>query len=254
MTDLNPYRAIIGDFPSKQDYAEWSSDKWLDFIRYVEFHLASKVNPRKRNETVERFVVTNVLMKEIESFLNVPNHPWLEFIWRANMFISEGTTTGKYQMRIQVFCRNSLTWLKYNPTRISEEMEKVLVTHERMRWCIKQYYLKETDRGPIVQRDTLIPDGNKANLPSVQQKMADSLIKVVDLYQDLVASIKKSHLDKGLTVKDKLNALPKLVDAIVKMSSRKTAANHFTQINIHGNARDMEQTMLDYVKTKEDQE
>lgn len=252
MTRANPYNAVKGIFPGRKDYGDWKPDRWMDFLRFVEWHIVQRTR-EGRTKIEDRFSITKKQHADLEKWANEDN-PWAEFITRIGEFPSEGKSLQRYLVRMRTLVRQVLTYLKHHPSLITDEMKALIEKYPaRMGWCLSQYFIKDTPQGEVLQRDTLV-DGEhgvtKVVMPSVQKMIAESLVTTVDMLNVLVKSIKNKDLKNSLTVKEKINAIPKLIDAIVKMGSRKTGPNHFTQINIHGGAREMEESMLDYVKQK----
>lgn len=251
MESKNPYKAVVGKFPTQKELSEWSPNRWLDLLNFVASLIGTKM---RGNKTKETYSVTKEKIQELEGFLLVPNHPWAEYIYRVDRNVSEGYSVVQFYQRAQALATICLSYLKRHPASISDEMKAIIDTRpERMGWCLKQYFLKDTPQGQVVVRDQMKMEGNypaPMSMPSLQKKQMETLVEMVDLHQNLVKSIKKSHLSSDLTTMQKLTVLPKLTDAIAKMASRKGAQNQFTQINIHGGAREMEETMLEYVKQK----
>ena len=252
--DNNPHRAIIGKNPERKELSEWSSIKWVEFLKFVQFHISIVKKPKSVPK--DHYQITKERIDELNAILKSDDHPWKEFIYRINQINPDGSYNNGYFLKLRTLVRIVLTYLKFHPAVVTDEMKAIIDNNpNRMGWCLKQYYLRNTGRGEIVQRDQMTMDASEmrpVGMPSLQKKQMDALIQMVDLHQELLKSIKTKDL-KDLTVKDKLTALPKLVDAITKMTNKRVGINHLTQINIHGGAREMEETMLDYIKQKNDE-
>jgi hypothetical protein len=247
----SPYQVVKGKYPTKADYGVWSSSRWLDFLSFMERHIIYRKKPDREKEE-ERLSITSAGLNELAALAEEVDHKWAEFFYRVGVFpIGKPNEDKEYLVRVRSMCRQALSYLKVHPALITEEMKTIMDKYPmRMGWALKQYRVINTPAGEIIQRDVAGPDGNKTVMPSFQQKMMDTMVETVDLLGVMVNSIKKSHLANDLDTKDKINAIPKLVDAINKMANRKVTPNHFTQINIHGSAKDMEESMLSYVKQK----
>lgn len=240
-----PFRIIEGKHPTQKEMGEWSNDKWLDLLRFgLHFIEASD----KRKGINEVFKCDKERMESMEAYLTIPNHPYHEFIYRINQWADRDNPRAFY-FKFSHFIKQSLTYLKRHPAKISEEMRTMIEPHQRFNWCLKQYTVQTLKNGDeIVQRDLQVLDGNdKVNtkLPSLQAKMMTSLIEVADLYEQIAKSISRSEV-KDMPTSDKIKALNQL-SFIFQAATKKMGPNSFTQINIHGSAKEMEQAMLDYV-------
>lgn len=245
-TNKSPYEKVRGKVWTRLELSEWSSSRWMDFLLFLEPFL-------EKTEKTERYVVNTEKIKKAEECLLIENHPHIEFLYRINQFTFDDKTPNGFFLKLRTMVRIVLTYLKLHPSLVSDSIKDIIEKFpNRLGWCLKQYYIKDTPRGQIVQRDNNSIDGSggKVTMPSIQKKLMESLVEMVDLHSLLLRSIKAKDL-KDLGIKDKLNALPKIVTAIVQMSQKKVGATHFTQINISGSAREMEDEALKYIKQRE---
>lgn len=242
----SPYRSVFNKGFTKLELSNWNTDSWLNFIKFADLFLT------RDTKGEERYLVNKERVELAEKCFDEPNHPWQEYLCRIHQF-SFDKPPKAFFLRLKVMIRTCLTYLKVNPSLVNDEMKSILEKYpKRLGWCLEQYYLRDTGRGVVVQRDTTTVDGGiqtTTTMPSVEKKQMETLIEMIDLHQQLVRSIKRNDLHQ-LDVKDKLIALPRLVDAITKMTNRKVSNNSFTQINIHGSAKEMEAAALDYIKQK----
>jgi hypothetical protein len=221
--------------------------RWLEFLRYLEFFLGGEGENEVYRTTIDR-------MKAMEENLQIPSHPFHEFIYRLNLF-SDTHTPRQFYYKLAQFARNGLTYLKKHPSLISTDLKEIIEKHPaRMGWCLGQYKTETMPNGTeVVQRDNQIVDGFKkssAALPSIQTKMMTNLFTVADLYERIAGSIKDTDIKK-MTVGDKLKALGNLA-FIFQAASKKGPTNHFTQINLGGDVRELEKQSLAFVKKKLD--
>jgi hypothetical protein len=240
---MNPWRVVEGKFPTQMELSEWPHDKWMDYLRFLEFFIGEGKNG-------EMYQVNALRVKQVEAFLGINDHPWHEFLYRINVKSSEPPRA--FYGRFQNLAKIGLTFLKRHPGKVSEEMDILMKKYpKRMGWALSQFIVTDSPHGEIVQRDTKIRAGyntENVKLPSITAKLFEGQLKVADIFVDIANSLTKTEL-RALETKDKISALSKLAP-ILAMAGRKTASNHFTQINLNGNVKDMEAAMLDYVKKK----
>ena len=246
---LNPYRAVMGKMPTKVELSAWTHDRWMDLIRFALAFI-------ERDGESEVFRITDEKRKMMDSYLEIPNHPFQEFIWRIDLWLDDSTNR-QYYYKLTTLTRLCLTFLKRHPSLIDDEMRKVMEEWPlRLGWALAQYRIQDTRAGEIVVRDNGVMDGHsrkQVEMPSVQAKMMESLLKIADTYELLAGSISPKELAK-LNVGEKLKALKDL-SFIFGVASRKAQTNHLTQININTkDARSVEEAMLDFVKKNNEKE
>jgi mannose/fructose/N-acetylgalactosamine-specific phosphotransferase system component IIB len=206
-------------------------------------------------ENSEKWNCTSAKIKEMESYLEVDNHPWPEYIYRMNQFTEDKKSSPKkFQWKINGIALHCLTWLKKHPATVSDEMRELLESHpQKMAWCLKQFKVKETLSGDeIVVRDDLVQDQmqtKKISMPSLEAKMMTSTVKIADMLETLAQSITPQQL-KGMDIEDKLKHIERLYPMLVGIGKMKPTGNAFTQININGSTDEMEKQMLNFVSQK----
>ena len=246
MPIISPYRIVFGKYPRYEDLRDWSDNKWLTFISFLDFFIKSYDNSEKWHCSSDR-------VAEFEA-IAIEGHQWNEFFWRMGQ-PKETTTPQKFRLKINGMSMHCLGYLKKHPALVSDGI-KVAIEHHPilLGWALKQYKIDETLGGtPIVRRDVEVtnPGGkNQMSMPSLNAKMMTSLVKVADIVEMLASGITPSEL-KGMETKDKLNNLAKLLPILTTLGKSKMASNHFTQINLNGSTKDIEQAMLNYGKSKE---
>ncbi len=240
---MNPYKAVQGNLPSKQEFSEWSTDKWIVFLNFL-LHFS------KKEGKGDIYKVTKEKIQEMEAFLQTPEHPFNEHTYRMNLWVAK-TNPRQYFYKLNAYSRIGLSYLKNNPGHVSPEMKEIMESSDRLSWAIHQYTTEETNAGEVLARDTTFVDGfsrRSKDLPSLQATMATALLKIADVYEAIADSITTQELKK-LDTKDKLSALAKL-SFIFQAAQKKQGTNHFTQININGDVKDAEKEMLNYVKRR----
>jgi len=243
---LNPYKIVEGKFPKYEDLRDWSEDRWLSFIGFLDFFIKSYDNSEKWHCSSDKIAEFEVIADD--------QHPWNEFKWRMGQW-KEKTTPQKFRLKINGMAMHCLGYLKKHPALVSPKIKEAIEHHPiRLGWVLKQYKVAETLGGDeIVRRDTEVtnPGGkSQMSMPSLNAKLLTSLTKVADIVEILAGSVTASEL-KGMETKDKLNQLGKLLPILTTLGKAKMAPTHFTQINLSGSTKDIEKQMLDYIKTKD---
>lgn len=245
---LNPYKLIEGKYPPYPELRDWTEEKWLSFISFLDFFILSY-------ENTEKWQINTNKIKEMEDFLSVENHPWHEFIWRVAQW-KDKTTPQKYRFKINGMAMHSLGYLKKHPALVTDKIREAIEHHpQRMKWCLNQFKTVETLSGDeVVRRDVVVQDdmGTKqTSLPSIQAKMMTSIVKVADIVELLASSINAKDI-KEMDTKDKLNQISKLFPILANIGKAKINTNHFTQINLNGSNKDLESQMLNYIKKRDE--
>jgi len=242
----NIYKIILGKYPTNPELLDYTVERWMNLLRFMDFFIATYENSEKWNCTAEK-------IKEMEAYLEVENHPWHEYIYRMNQFSDDKKSSPKkFQWKVNGIALHCLKWLKNHPATVSEEMKALIESHpQKMAWCLKQFEVKETLKGDeIVVRDDLVQDQmqtKKVSMPTIEAKMMTSTLKIVDMLETLAGSITPQQL-KGMDIEDKLKHIQRLYPMITNIGKMKPSGNAFTQININGSNEDIEKQMLDYIK------
>jgi len=245
----NPYLNIVGNLPSQIEMSKWPHTTWLAFLNYILFFL---VQNDENGHIKESFDTCMPKIKEMEKNLETLGHPYLEFIYRVNVWADE-TTPKDFYHRLAAFYRHCLTYIKKHPSIISTEMHEILSTHDRLNWALTQYKVEQTGQGEVVVRENDILTGFKTaqtQIPSIQSKMLENTIIAADLLGRFLESFRDIDLKK-MSPNDRLKAVSSLIP-LFSLASKKTSSTNFTQINMAGNARDMEKQSLAFLKNKDD--
>ncbi len=245
---MNPFTIIEGKYPTYNELKDFTEDRWLNLLRFLDFFIVSYENS-------EKWITNSNKIEEMEAYLTVDNHPFHEMIYRTGQWKGK-TTPKKYQYKINGLLMHSLGWLKKHPGAVTPNMKVLIEAHpKKMAWCLGQFKVKETlSGGEIVVRDNTVVDNlstRQTNLPSLQVKVMTSIIKVADIVETIADSISSTELKK-MDTDEKLKHIARLVPIITGISKKQNVGNHLTQININGNTDDIEKQMLSYVqKTNE---
>lgn len=248
MNKLNPYSIIEGKYPQFTELRDWSEDRWLSYIGFLDFFI-------KSYENSEKWHMTSDNIKEMEQYLTINNHPWQEFIWRTGQW-KDKTTPKKYMFKVNGMAMHTLGYLKKHPSLVTDKIKEAIEHHpQRLGWCLKQFKVVETLGGEeIVRRDVVVDQistTKQTSLPSLQAKMMTSIVKVADIVEMLASGISAKDI-KGMEVKDRLSQLAKLMPILTTLGKAKLNTNHFTQINLNGSTKDVESQMLQFIKVKDE--
>ena len=248
MSEINPWRIIEGKYPQYKDMEQFTEHRWMSLLQYFSFFIISYENS-------EKWSCTSKAIEGMESFLNIDNHPYHEFIWRVGQWKGK-TTSKKFQFKINGMAMHCLVWLKKHPGAVTQDMKILIESHpQRMRWCLEQFKTKETlNGGEIVVRDNTVQEmvtTRQTSLPSVQATVMTAIVKVADIVKTLADGISSTEL-KALDTDEKLKHIARLVPILTNLNKKASVNNHLTQINLNGNVDDLEKDMLTYVqKTQE---
>lgn len=242
---LNPYSIVTGKYPTYMDLRDWTEERWLSFISFLDFFIKSYDDSEKWHTATDR-------IKEFEAIAQ-SDHPWNEFYYRMAQF-SDKTTPQKFRLKINGMSMHCLGYLKKHPALVTTNIKEAIEHHElRLGWCLKQFKVTETLAGePTIRRDVEVtnPGGkSQMNMPSINAKMMTAVVKVADIVEILANSITQTEI-KAMDTKDKLNQLSKLLPILTTLGKAKSSPTHFTQINLSGSTKDIEKDMLEFVKKK----
>lgn len=246
--EINPYEIVQGKIPSQNDMASWSERKWLSFLEWFERYLITEGSNERAKVTLE-------IMKKMETETRAFSHPWCEFMYRVNVW-SYKDAPSAFIWRLNNMVRQCLTFLKRHPATISADMRTIMERHQRMSKYLLQYSVMKTEAGEVMQRDNRItsPDGSQqtVKLPSIQAKVASTLMNVADILESLSEGISKKDL-KAMSAKDKISAISKLLGPVANLATKKITQNHFTTINLNATSvADAEKKMLEFSKLRQE--
>ena len=242
----NPFRAVKGKVPTATEMAAWPHDKWMDVLRFLLFFIE-----KDKETNNESFKFTDDKRHVLDEFLEIPNHPFQEFMYRIDKWLGEASNND-YRYKFQAFSRIVLSYIKKHPSLVDENMNIILKDYpQRLGWAKGQYTTGETRAGTIVERDTAADNATPVKMPSLQAKMMNSLVLLTDMYETIAESVAGKDI-KQMKLSEKMKALKDL-SFVFTVAGKKQGSNHLTQINI--NTKDpkaIEEGMLDFIKKSQE--
>ena len=179
---------------------------------------------------------------EAEGFLEMPNHPFQEFMYRINRFSYDaGMNEKKFYFKLASMIKQTLQYIRENPSIVSPKMREAIEPEPRLAWCLKQTTIRNTAVGSV-----LVPNSREIgmfgdNLPAVahEQRLMEAAIKVTNLLSHLVDSVnaRETELNK-MPLRDVLNAIGRMAYVFSVGKQLKPSKNVLKQINIHTAGRD----------------
>jgi hypothetical protein len=236
MNDItfNPYKSLQGKLPTRAEVALWPTDKFLDFFRFYCFFLEEKVSSGGTSD--QTLIVTDLKRQRIEEYLEVPHHPYQEFLWRINCFILNPKTTSKmFSHRILSMYKLVGLYLQKTPSAITGEMRDMFVANPRFNWIIPKVTTEivPTEELPVT------------DITTADVTMANTIIKTAALFDAIVTSINKRDINK-MEMNDKIKALRALSFIYTQARQYKTENTIFANINIDKtSAEDLEKKILE---------
>lgn len=224
----SPYKKFTGITPTTEDFSSWDSAKWMDYLRFMDFHIEQVKKPKYPLR--DGYVITKEKIDKIREWQSQSDHPWLEFIYR----ISNNDKT-KYMSKIRTANAKAMLFLQIRPTLITNDMRLLMQKNE----FLMGKYLRVN---PIIIAPDIMPSTEVKEISPQVKLLSDTM----DIVQTVIDRIKKEGVDK-MTVKELISALPKFVDAINKMQGKANKINNLTLINTQGSIEDMESQMLGMV-------
>ncbi len=234
--------------PSKRDLSEWTDKKFIFFLNFLLFFLL-------KSDKTERFSAPRVKRIEAEHFLETPNHPYQEFLYRINQFTFDPNSSDrKFMFKFQTLYRAVLYYLRANPALITAEMKKLMESTPRLKWAMSNTKVITSELGvDVVVADTKDNSSivsKEMTVPSLEKRMLDALLKTVNVYEMLSTSLTQREI-KQMDAKDKLMALARFSPLFNMVKSFRPNVTLFKNLNVHvANKDDLEQQMLDYAKHK----
>ncbi len=243
------YKTVVHNYPTQKELQDFTPDRFISALMFLEHFLVFKAN--SKGFVVDNYECSEERRKEMEKFMEIPNHHFQEWIYRLDSWTGEDVSRSFFY-RLRNLASIVLINLKKHPIKITPEIKAILVKYpKRMAWALDTYKIIDTGKGEIVVKDATVEDDKgirqaPAKLPSIQLKMATALNKVADIYETIANSITNKSIVK-MDIKDKLKALGSL-SFIFQMAQKQAKGTHFTQININGDTKSIEKEMLNYVK------
>lgn len=228
------YRSVKGKFFTQRELASFSPERYVTFLRFCEqFMVPSEEGPKYSNN--------KELWLKSEGVLQMPDHPFQEFLWRINFFSTDPNSSyRKFFAKLLTLMNTTLKFIQRNPSVVSDEMRKIMEMYPRFSWALTQTAIVPTPAGDVVVQ--------KNGVAPYEQQLAEAAIKTTNLLTRLVDSISEKDIIK-LSPRDKLIAIGRLGYLFTIAKNIKPNKQIFNQINIHGQSReDIEKSLLALTK------
>jgi hypothetical protein len=243
------WRAIIGKNPTKRELVTWDEGQWICFLRFCELFIV-KSDERTKDGSGVSLKVTDAKWREVEGFLDMPDHPFQEFLYRIDKFTYDPTATRmKFFWRLSSMVKFVLGYLRQNPSIVTTKMREIIEPNPRFSWCLSQTKIVGTSVGAVVTPDKeerVTNHTTNMEVASYEKNLADAVLKTTNLLVRLVDSIKPEEIEK-MPVKDRLMAVGRMSYIFTVGKSFKVGKGIFKQININMAGREeLEKAMLDF--------
>ena len=240
---MSKFRYVSGKILSQEEVRDWSSEKLLSFLHFMDFWLQG--NDESVNINLAKREEMKGIVKDHEGFE--------EFMMRIK---ADDAVESEFKNRLFKFSRIPLAWLKKNPHARTPEMEEILRKYpKRLGWALHAIEEVTTDIGVVIpmlnNKETLDPSvSNKApNVTDVKTPQAmyqTAVYNLAALIQDVAKSIKRKDLRK-LDIKDKFYLLTKGLSVLESAFQKNPKTVVFKQININSAKKEkLEKAVLDY--------
>ena len=247
------WRAVQGKNPTKRELVTWNEGQWICFLRFCELFIV-KSDERTKDGSGVSLKVTDAKWREVEGFLDMPDHPFQEFLYRIDKFTYDPTATRmKFFWKLASMVKFVLGYLKTNPSIVTTKMREIIEPNPRFNWCLVQTKIVETAVGAIVvpdKEERVTNHPKNMDIVSYEQNLADAVTKTTNLLIRLVDSVKPEELEK-MPVKDRLMAIGRMSYLFSVGKHFKINSKIFNNININAASREeLENAMLDFSKNE----
>lgn len=255
MNDLSPskWSVVKGKNPTKRELAVWKEGQWITFLRFCEVFI-EKTGDRTKDGTGVTIKVTDKKWREVEGFLDMPDHPFQEFLYRIDKFTDDPTATrNKFYYKLVTMTKIVLGYLRANPSIVTTTMREIIEPNPRLNWCLQTTKIVDTAVGAIVVPDKVERVGishTNQEVASYEKNLADAVTKVTNLLVRIIESISPEDLEK-MSAKDKMMAVGRMSYVFTVGKSFRVNKGVFKQININSASRDqLESLMLEFNKNE----
>lgn len=242
MSENQDQKTRIGKiFLTDKDLLAWPEAKWLSYLEFAEKFLWIDKDKEVYKTTPQRILDMKRMTEDLL-------HPWREFMDRINHSTTKPASS--FNTKIRRMTAHALDYLKSHPSVITPAIEDKVLAHKD-RWgsaLINYTTTKTRGGGEIVTQNKDLASDRKTTLPSVQARIMDVTLKILDATEFVASSLTQEELRK-MSVKDKIGFLGRMAPIILAMK-KMPQGNHFTQINIQGSNRDLEKETLDLMKKR----
>ena len=231
------YLAVRGELPKKRDVSEWSEMKIVSYLDFVNHFIEKGVKKDKHGRKIETLIikVTDTKRKSAEE-----REEWKEFVERIDKLTTrENETCMQFFYRLNAMSRCVIGFLKDNPWKITENMEKVMRDNPRLEWGLKNYRTETTKIGAeVVESDTFDNTPFPTRVKNPEKLYANSLLKLAGIAEDLLKNIKKSDIQR-MSAGERIRLGLSVVTAVSKNLKEYTPNKQvFNQLNIYQDGRD----------------
>lgn len=238
---LSKYRAVTGTLPRRYEVAQWSEEKYLQFLDLMDFFV---------KDGALRFPSESILLAEQRYMIGT--YPFLqELFHRIDAFSTDpDAPTTKFRNKFMALIRQVGQYIRLNPSVVTEAMRVRIEANPRFAWCLSHFAKIDTKMSvPVIIPDgkpmpgTLLPMDNpkdpQLRILEAQTHLADALVHITK-------GLTRTEL-KGMATKDKLQIAVKIMDVLQKNKGWKPNIGTLNQININAaNRDDLEKAMLDF--------
>ena len=251
MQDLSPtkWSAVRGKSPTKRELSAWTEKQWICFIQFCLVFI-EHTDERTKDGTGWKMTFSRKKWREAEEFLDMPNHPFQEFLYRIDKFSdSPLNTEKKFFAKLSSMMKFCLGYLRHNPSLVSPTMRSLIEPNPRLNWCLVQTKIIDTAVGQVVVSRTDRPVGvvhDNESVASHEKRLFDASIRATDILTKLMENVdaRSAELNK-MPLKDVLMAIGRMSYVFSVGRQIKIGKGIFKQINIHAAGREeLEQAML----------
>ena len=239
MEDLAPHKYITvqGKNPTKRELVSWDEKHWMHFIQFLKFFIV------KDEDGNSKFKVSKSRWLEAEGFLEMPNHPFQEFMYRINRFsFDAGMNEKKFYFKLASMIKQTLQYIRENPSIVSPKMREAIEPEPRLAWCLKQTTIRNTAVGQVLAPNAVRDIGFLGdNSPAVahEQRLMEAAIKVTNLLTKMVDSVNAREDElKKMPLREVLSAIGRMSYVFSVGRQLKVSKGVFKQINIHAAGRE----------------
>lgn len=244
----NKFRFVKDQLLRTTDVAGWDAAKFLSFFVFMDRFYAIVFGKGKIEVTILKIQLCEQVLSEF------PEDPMAEFLWRINRWSEpyDGSVHKKFYIRLASMMRIVFGYLKQNPAVVTEEIKEHCKGKIQYAWILSNTRVVTTRTGAsVVEHDNTGFTGNMmtpVTSADTDKTMMDAILQVGSILNMLSSGITKKDIDK-LNVKDKINAIQKLLPVANIIRNFKPNGNTFKQINIYKAGKDeLEAALIDFTK------
>lgn len=228
---MNDWKSVKGKFFSQTELANMTEARRITFLRFCEqFMIPSKDGPKYSN--------TKELWLDAERIMDMPDHPFQEYLWRINFFSTDKDASyRKFFAKLLTLMNTILKYLQINPSLITDDMRKIMEIYPRFSWALTQTAIVPTINGGevVVQKSGTAP---------FEQRLYEVGLKTVNMLERLVDSISEKDL-KEMKGRDKLIAIGRMGYIFTVAKNLKPNKQVYKQFNfVNASAEDLEKVLL----------